>query len=149
MPRQPTDHAGLEVLPLDECLKLLASEPVGRLGFYADGELVMLPVNHILDGQDIVFRATRGSKLSAAEDHDLVAFEADSYDGHSRSGWSVVVSGHAEVVYDDAEISRLDRAGLHSWAPADLPCWIRIRATAVSGRRIPQGQDGPEAGGRR
>jgi nitroimidazol reductase NimA-like FMN-containing flavoprotein (pyridoxamine 5'-phosphate oxidase superfamily) len=149
MPRQPTDHAGLEVLPLDECLKLLASEPVGRVGFYADGELVMLPVNHILDGQDIVFRAARGSKLSAAEGHSLVAFEADSYDGRSRSGWSVVVNGHAEVVYDDAEISRLDRVELHPWPPSDLPCWIRIRATAVSGRRIPRGQAEPPPGGRR
>lgn len=149
MLRHPTDHAGLEVLALDECLELLASEPVGRVGFYADGELVMLPVNHVIDGQDIVFRATRGSKLSAAEGHSLVAFEADSYDGLSRTGWSVVVNGHAEVVYDDTEISRLDRAGLHSWAPADLPCWIRIRATAVSGRRIPQGQADTPPGGRR
>lgn len=138
MPRHPTDHTGLEVLPFDECLKLLASEPVGRIGFYADGELVMLPVNHIIDGQDVVFRATRGSKLSAAEGHDLVAFEADSYDGHTRSGWSVVVNGHAEVVYDDAEISRLGRVGLQPWPLADLPCWIRIRATAVTGRRIPR-----------
>jgi len=27
----PTDHAGLEVLPFDTCLELLASVPVGRI----------------------------------------------------------------------------------------------------------------------
>jgi len=43
MPGHSTDHAGLEILPFDECLRLLASVPVGRVGFIADGELVILP----------------------------------------------------------------------------------------------------------
>jgi hypothetical protein len=38
MPGYPTDHAGLEILPFDECLRLLASVPVGRVGFFADGD---------------------------------------------------------------------------------------------------------------
>ena len=63
----PTDHAGLEILPVDECLRLLASVPVGRVGFVADGEVVVLPVNHFVDGQDVIFRTAHGSKASAAE----------------------------------------------------------------------------------
>src|SRR5262245_48931732 len=50
MPDQPTDHAGLETLPFHVCLRLLASVPIGRVGFYADGEVVLLPVNHAVDG---------------------------------------------------------------------------------------------------
>ncbi len=42
MRRYPTDHAGLEILPVDECLRLLASVAVGRVGFVADGEVVVL-----------------------------------------------------------------------------------------------------------
>ena len=76
----PTDHAGLEVLPFETCLELLGSVPVGRIGFFTDGELVILPVNHLVDGQDVVFRTAAGSKLSAAENGDLVVFEADSYE---------------------------------------------------------------------
>ena len=72
MTRYPTDHAGLEILPFDECLRLLGSVPVGRLGFFADGEMVILPVNHVIDGQHPVFRTARGSKLSAAEGQGLV-----------------------------------------------------------------------------
>jgi nitroimidazol reductase NimA-like FMN-containing flavoprotein (pyridoxamine 5'-phosphate oxidase superfamily) len=132
------DRGGLEILPFDACLRLLASVPVGRIGFYADGEVVMLPVNHMIDGQDVVFRAARGSKLSAAENQALVAFEADDYDPETRSGWSVLVNGRAEPVYDDQEIRRLSRAGLRPWpAAADRPHWIRIRPAAVSGRRVP------------
>ena len=75
----PTDHAGLEILPFDECLQLLASVPVGRVGFVADGEVVVLPVNHVVDGQDVIFRTAYGSKVAAAGGQDRTAFEADHY----------------------------------------------------------------------
>jgi hypothetical protein len=52
MPRYPTDHAGLEILPFDLCLQLPAAVPVGRVSFLADGEIIVLPVNHVVDGQD-------------------------------------------------------------------------------------------------
>jgi uncharacterized protein len=133
----PIDHAGLEVLPFDTCLGLLASVPVGRIGFFADGELVILPVNHLVDGQHVVFRTAAGSKLSAAENGGPVVFEADSYDDLDRSGWSVVVNGLTEVI-DDAETGRLSGLGLHPWSTAvEHPFWIRIRPTSVSGRRTP------------
>jgi hypothetical protein len=54
----------------------------------------------------------------------------------------VLVTGRAEVVYDEAEVQRLSRRGLHPWASAvERPFWIRIRATSVSGRRTPQAGD--------
>ena len=60
-------------------------------------------------------------------------------DEQTRSGWSVVVTGRAEVIYEDAEIQRLSRLGLHPWVTAaERPFWIRIRANAVSGRATPE-----------
>jgi uncharacterized protein len=138
MPGLPTDHAGLETLSFDECLVLLRSVPVGRIGFAADGEVMVLPVNHALDGQDIVFRSAPGSKLTAAEEQELVTFEADDYDPRTRTGWSVLVTGQATVVYDEAEAERLGRLGLEPWVTAvEHPFWIRIRPTSVTGRRTP------------
>ena len=138
MARYPTDHAGLEILPFDRCLELLATVPVGRISFFADGEIVVLPVNHVVDGQDPVFCTTRGSKLSAAEGQNLVAFEADDYDQRTQSGWSVLVNGRAQGVYEDAEIERLSHLGLHPWVTAvERPFWVRIRPTSISGRRTP------------
>ncbi len=138
MARYPTDHAGLEILPFDMCLDLLATVPVGRVSFFADGEIVVLPVNHVVDGQDPMFCTTRGSKLSAAEGQNLVAFEADDYDERTQSGWSVLVNGRAQGVYEDAEIERLSRLGLHPWVTAvERPFWVRIRPTSISGRRTP------------
>lgn len=136
MPGHPTDHAGLEMLPFDVCLRLLSSVPVGRVAFVADGEVLVLPVNHILDGEDVVFRTSHGSKLWAAESGRPVTFEADDFDERTRSGWSVLVNGKAEPVYEESEIERLDRRGLRPWtAGAELPFWVRVRALSVTGRR--------------
>jgi nitroimidazol reductase NimA-like FMN-containing flavoprotein (pyridoxamine 5'-phosphate oxidase superfamily) len=136
MSRYPADHAGLEILPYDECLRLLATVPVGRVSFLADGEIVVLPVNHVMDGHDPVFRTAWGSKLSAAGGRDVVAFEADAYDERTRSGWSVLINGRAHAIYEEPEIQRLSRLGLRPWVSvANRPFWIRIRPTSISGRQ--------------
>ena len=152
MSRYPTDHAGLEILPFDECLRLLASVPVGRVGFVADGEVVVLPVNHIVDGQDVIFRTAYGSKAAAAEGQDRAAFEADHYNEQTRSGWSVLFNGRAEVVESEADIQRLSlslsRLGVFPWVTAVRhPVWIRIRPTSVSGRQTPGTRWASQIGG--
>lgn len=131
------DRAGLQILPFAECLRLLGTVPVGRVGFLSDGEVVILPVNHLADRQTVVWRSGSGSKLSTVGSKNLVGFEADEYDPRTHSGWSVVVSGFTEVVEDDNEIRRLDHLGLQSWGGAGAEAsWIRIRPTSVTGRRV-------------
>ena len=132
------EFAGLESLPTDVCLRLLESVPVGRVSFSIGGEVVTLPVNHAVDGQDVVFRTDRGSKLSASYRQDLVAFEADDFDPETRTGWSVLIKGRAEVIREDSEIQRLRQLGLHPWVTAvEHPFWIRIRPTSITGRHTP------------
>ena len=136
-----TDRAGLEILHLGDCFGLLGSVPLGRIGFLAGGEVVILPVNFLVDGQDVVFRTAAGSKLSAVEVGHYVGFEADSYDAETGTGWSVVVNGLAEIVESDEETARLDGMGLSSWggASSGSGLWVRIRPTSITGRRIPLG----------
>lgn len=132
------EYAGLETLPTDVCLRLLESVPVGRVSFSIGGEVVTLPVNHAVDGQEVVFRTDRGSKLSASYRQDLVAFEADDYDPQTRTGWSVLIKGRAEVIREDSEIQRLRQLDLHPWVTAaEHPFWIRIRPTSITGRHTP------------
>src|ERR1700744_1024890 len=119
-----TGRAGLEILHLGDCYGLLASVPVGRIGFLAGGEVVMLPVNFLVDGQDVVFTTGAGSKLSAVEVGHYVGFEADSYDEATRAGWSVVVNGRAEIAEPEAEPAGLAAPGLKPWAGADERVWV-------------------------
>jgi uncharacterized protein len=139
-----TDRAGLEILHLGDCFTLLKSVPVGRIGFVAGGEVVILPVNFLVDGQDVVFATRAGSKLSAVEVGHYVGFEADCYDTAARGGWSVVVNGLAEIVDSDEESARLAALGMTPWAGEtdEERVWVRIRPTSVSGRRIPPGHAG-------
>jgi nitroimidazol reductase NimA-like FMN-containing flavoprotein (pyridoxamine 5'-phosphate oxidase superfamily) len=133
-----TDRAGLEILHLGDCFLLLKSVPVGRVGFIEGGEVVILPVNFLVDGQDVLFATGAGSKLSSVEVGHYVGFEADSYEAATRTGWSVVVKGFAEIIDDDDEAARCDGLGPTSWGgAADGRVWVRIRPTSVSGRRIP------------
>ena len=136
-PDLATDHAGLSVLTFDECLERLRSVPVGRLCFVIDGEPVVLPVNHGVDGSGVVFRTAYGSKLLAAEKVSTVAYEADSYESLRRYGWSVLVRGVAEVVLDDEDVARLERLGVEPWADAvERPMWVRITPREITGREI-------------
>ena len=137
MRKLATDRAGLEILHLGDCFLLLESVPLGRIGFVAGGEVVILPVNFLVDGQDVVFRTAAGSKLCSVEVGHYVGFEADSYDAAAGTGWSVVVNGLAEIVESDEEEARLDTFGLSSWGSgASGRVWVRIRPSSITGRRI-------------
>ena len=137
MRKLATDHAGLEILDLGDCFLLLKSAPVGRIGFVANGEVTVLPVNFVIDGQDVVFRTGPGSALSRAEVGQYVAFEGDGYDAAAQTGWSVLISGLAEVVEADAECARLDALGLQPWGGTGPDrTWIRIRPVQIVGRRV-------------
>jgi hypothetical protein len=134
---EPTDHRGLRVLGFDECLERLRSAKVGRLAFVDTGEPVIFPVNHAVDGVDVVFRTSWGSKLEVAETTGVVAFEVDGYDIEGERGWSVVVKGSAQLVYESVDTDRYDQLGLRSWADIKgLGFWVRIRPVEISGREV-------------
>lgn len=136
---QILDHGGLEVLTFDECMALLASQPVGRIAYMEAGAPVILPVNHRLEGRQIVFRTAHGSKLAAALMNRPVAFEIDGYDAEKRTGWSVLVRGRIEVLFDPAESAVVDGERPEPWADsADRDWWIRVLPDDVTGRRIPE-----------
>lgn len=131
------DHRGLRVLGLEECLERLRTTPVGRLAFMNDGEPVLFPVNHAVDGVDVVFRTSWGSKLQVAETSGIVAYEVDGYDSPSESGWSVVVKGTAQLVYESIDTDRYDQLGLRSWPDLEgLGFWVRIRPVEITGREV-------------
>jgi nitroimidazol reductase NimA-like FMN-containing flavoprotein (pyridoxamine 5'-phosphate oxidase superfamily) len=133
---QPLDHSGMGVLTRDECYERLRTARVGRLAFVNQGDPVILPVNHGLDGEAIVFRTAPGSKLLAGDAERRVAFEVDGFDADRRSGWSVLVRGTATTVENQQEIERLNRLGVWPWADlVERTHWIRIATYSVTGRQ--------------
>lgn len=127
---------GLELLSEDEARALLATGAVGRVGITIGALPAIFPVNYcVIDGA-IVFRTSPGSKLSAAAEGSVVAFEVDDYQLADRSGWSILAVGRAEVV-DDPGLSRKVRdADLQPLADGRRSATVRIEPTFLSGRRI-------------
>ncbi len=132
----PLDHSGLAVLPREECVRRLATARVGRVAFVSQGDPVILPVNHGMDGESVIFRTANGSKLLAGDSELPVAFEVDGYDVDRRSGWSVLVRGVAVTVADPADVARLNLLGVWPWADlVERTHWIRIRTYSITGRQ--------------
>lgn len=131
------DRLGLEVLSADECWRLLGSTPIGRVAFVDAGEPLVFPVTHGVLGHSIVFRSTTGTKLEAARMARALTFEADAWSPEEHRGWSVLVRGVGETVYDDEAIAEFDALGVEPWLDAAaVGTWIRIRVSEISGRRL-------------
>src|ERR687892_212669 len=91
---------GLELLTEEQACALLATGEVGRVGITIGALPAIFPVNYrVIDGA-VVFRTSPGSKMSAAAEGAVVAFEVDDYQLADRSGWSVLAVGPPEIVHD-------------------------------------------------
>lgn len=127
------DRNGLEVLDRAECIRLLRTVALGRIGITAGALPTILPINFRVDGERVLFRTGVGTKLDAATRGTVVAFEADAIDPMYHSGWSVVVTGIAREVEDpdDRATSTTPR-----WAPGQSERLVEVSMDEISGRRL-------------
>lgn len=127
----------LEVLSRDECLALMRTVRVGRLGLSIQALPAVLPVNFALLGDRIIIRSVPGTKLDAAAAQNVVAFEVDNYDPWGAWGWSVLVQGKAAEITDPSEVAEAIALPLRAWAfKDDADRFLGIETTRVSGRRF-------------
>lgn len=136
---RPPDNG--QQLDQAEAMRLLASVDYGRVVFTLDALPAIRPVNHLVDDSRIIIRTRLTTALSTAvrSAHELiVAYEADSLDNESRTGWSVVVTGRAHTVTDADQISRYEQI-LNPWVNrADTV--LAIEPEIVTGLRINPGK---------
>lgn len=123
----------LAELSAAECYELLASRSVGRIAFVVDGAPSVVPVNHAVDGDDILFRTSPHTELGRSMASGQVAFEVDDFDDFSQSGWSVLVQG--SVQYDDPDPASSAEPP-QPWAAGVRGLVVRVRPRSVTGRRL-------------
>lgn len=132
--RQPRD-----LVPIDdvEAMQLLREASLSRVAFVHGGEPDVLPVNHLVVDDVIVFRSAAGSKLGAAAGDSRVAVEADRYDPATHAGWSVVAYGTARIVTDERRLTQLHSLDFQPWVSADRrDFWVEVVPDRIAGRRI-------------
>jgi nitroimidazol reductase NimA-like FMN-containing flavoprotein (pyridoxamine 5'-phosphate oxidase superfamily) len=127
---------GLELLTEEEALALLGCAEVGRIGLTIGAMPAIFPVNYRMIDGAIMFRTAPGSKLSAATQGTVVAFEVDDHDREDRTGWSVLAVGRAEVLHDGQTALKAISARLAPYADGKRFSIVKIEPTFISGRRI-------------
>jgi len=131
------DRNGMEVLSRPECLSLLASGPVGRVGVSRDALPVIFPVTYCLLGDDVLFATGTGSKSLAVAAENVIAFEIDEIDPATRSGWSVVVVGVGRRVDEgDPDWQAAIDLDVRPWVGRHAVNLIRLGTDRLSGRRL-------------
>ncbi len=126
---------GLEILGEAECIHLIHTVEIGRVAITLGATPVVLPVNFTMSGSEILFFTGPGLKLSTADEHRVVSFEADDFDVKARTGWSVLAVGRLTRA-EPGERARVEAMGVFPWAAGDRSKLLRIRPTFWSGRRI-------------
>jgi nitroimidazol reductase NimA-like FMN-containing flavoprotein (pyridoxamine 5'-phosphate oxidase superfamily) len=127
---------GLELLSEEQCVDLLRGAAFGRVGVTIHGLPVILPVNYVFAGGAIVFCTGEGTKLQAATERAVVAFEVDAYDATTRTGWSVLVIGRSVHVTEPGELAQLEGIGLAPAAGGVRHDCVRVDPEMITGRRI-------------
>jgi nitroimidazol reductase NimA-like FMN-containing flavoprotein (pyridoxamine 5'-phosphate oxidase superfamily) len=135
---QVADDGGAPLVQLDPdaCWRMLMSGvTVGRVALESGNGLVVIPVNFVVDGNDVVFRTAEDGLLGRAADWGRsVAFEVDEFDEGLHEGWSVVAQGQLRRASEEDSV-RLSEA-VKPWASGDRRVVGRIVVDRITGRQI-------------
>jgi uncharacterized protein len=130
------DRNGLEILSHQQCLRLLGTQVLGRIGITVDALPVVLPVNYRLCSDQIVIQTERGTRLAhATASRAVVAFEVDEIDADGL-GWSVAFTGITSEINDRDLLSQLRSMPFTRWVRHADDRYVSISVDDASGRRI-------------
>jgi nitroimidazol reductase NimA-like FMN-containing flavoprotein (pyridoxamine 5'-phosphate oxidase superfamily) len=125
----------VDALSEAECVHLLATHTLGRVGVTSGGLPHIVPICYLYDNGAIVFRTGAGTKLRAAANGDVLAFEVDQFDPTSGRGWSVLVLGRASILTTEHEhdgLPTLDGPAISG----ERNHYVRLQCEIVTGRTI-------------
>jgi nitroimidazol reductase NimA-like FMN-containing flavoprotein (pyridoxamine 5'-phosphate oxidase superfamily) len=132
-----SEPTNIQNLSTDECLRLLASQQLGRLAVADDSGVHIFPVNYLVDDGAIAIRSESNALVRFAPLHP-VEFEVDHVDPEDGAGWVVVTDGTAQLITD-----ALDTVSEHTrtlappnWSHRPKPEWLRIALTRIVGVRM-------------
>lgn len=141
----PPDETGrvVEDLSEGECLHLLGTARVGRLGYTGREGPEVLPVVYRLYEGSIVFHPLQATfteddlRTGIRHAEYRIAFEIDQIDPDARGGWAVLVVGSAHHV--DTQAERASIVNAHAdpfpWPEAEGAPMMRVQPLSIRGRR--------------
>ena len=135
--RQGVGEGSFRVLDVSECVELLASKRIGRVGFVGPRGPQIIPVNYALRDGTIVLRTAAYSTMAQHVTSGTVAFQVDEVDEFLSSGWSVLALGTAARVGHPEDLAALwAHDEPEPWAAGIRSLFVQITPTEITGRRI-------------
>ncbi len=131
----PDRGAGFARLDREGSLLLLAMAPVGRLIFTVNALPAVRLMNFVVADGLLVMRTAADSTVARKVGGTIVTLEADELDARTCSGWSVMVTGRAALVTDQAEAARYRQLPLVPWAAGRRDQFVTVTVELVEGRR--------------
>ena len=127
----------LRDLSQSECRARLGEHEVGRIALLTPDGPQVIPVNYALVDEAVVFRTSPLTLVATYGREAKIAFEVDHIDRATKAGWSVLVRGTTEPVFDIGAIEHIRRIWEPaSWADGARNLFIKLTIDDVSGRRI-------------
>jgi hypothetical protein len=132
MQSDPTTARRLVDLTPEECWELAASRPVGRMAWSGPAGPTVVPMNFSVDGHSVRAHTAAYTAAGREIDDSLVAFQVDSFDEVTRTGWSVLFRGRAHLEYGATSGEPAD----HEWLTSPRSLGVVVEVSEVTGRQI-------------
>ncbi|EYR63706.1 pyridoxamine 5-phosphate oxidase [Actinotalea ferrariae CF5-4] len=116
-----------------ESWEVLRGQALGRLAYQVAGEVFIVPVNFVVDGDRVVFRTAEGNKLFGTTVNHRVAFEVD--DVEADHAVSVVARGLTRHL-TGAAAEEAEGLPLHPWVGTEKHEFVAITVEELTGRRF-------------
>jgi len=130
-------YSDVTILTRQECMHLLGTTTLGRVGASIDALPVILPIHFALIDESVLFRTLPGTKLDAATRDTVIAFQADAYEPVDGTGWSVLVQGITSAVRDHHGDVPAINVPIKPWAGVEPHHrLVRLDTTNVTGRHF-------------
>ena len=127
----------LRQISTEECWRLVADEPVGRLAFLVDSTPKIFPLNHSIYDGAVYFRTSAYGEIARSVANQAVAFEVDHIYAEDWSGWSVLITGVARRVDDSKTLAALwSPHRMNPWAEGSRKVSIEIDPGEITGRMV-------------
>jgi uncharacterized protein len=127
-------------LTVEECLSLLQSRTVGRIGVVSPSGPMIFPVNYAVSEDTIVFRTLPYGVIANNAHEAEVAFEVDSLDDTMQEGWSVLATGRSHRIEDPDEVRVIrQEVDPEPWVDGLRNLYFRVDWTNLTGRQLGTG----------
>jgi hypothetical protein len=132
-----TEHQDLKELSPDEISEVLDQESIGHLACQAGGELYVVPVTYVHEGNTIYSHSRPGKKLEMMRKHSRVCLQVEQVRG-SFSWRSAIVWGKFEVLkgLEAATAMRLLTVRISEMESERKPAPIELEIEAILNRSV-------------